>query len=54
MRTALPRRVILLLAALSSGAFLGAQQGPSASALPEAAVFSDSALLPSGGGFDLV
>ena len=54
MRTALPRRVILLLAALSSGAFLGAQQGPSASALPEAAVFSDSVLLPSGGGFDLV
>lgn len=54
MRVALPKRAVLLLALLSSGAFLAAQQGLAAGASPEAAVFADSALLPSGGGFDLV
>jgi len=54
MRRALPRGAILLLAALSSGPFLGAQQGPGPGALPDAAVFADPALLPPGSGFDLV
>lgn len=44
----------ILSIALFSCAALGAQPGPASGALPDTAIFADLALLPSGGGFDLV
>ena len=51
---AIPPRAALLLVALFPAAYLGAQQGPMTGPMPDAAVFADPSLLPSGGGFDLV